>query len=209
MGRARAPKFVYRAAVLLAAGPCAGCLVEGSGSKAFDAVASAAAAGAVTVANEVESRQAARQSRSEPYDGCSAWECYGATDITLEEARAYALAYINHARKGAGLEALALDYTLDEFAQVGSKDLSRDHQPHQHLEAERRACPICAETQGDPGGLDPAPTHVQLDAALAFMLSEGPGGPSHDVLLGAAWHRLGVGVVNPGGRMYFTVDFAP
>ena len=129
--------------------------------------------------------------------------------MSLEDARHYALAYINHARADAGMAPLALDYVLNDFAQAGSRQLARDHQPHEHLSSERRACPVCAETQGDPAGLDVAPVHDQLDAALAFMLSEGAGGPNHDVLLGADWHRVGVGIVNPDARMYFTVDVAP
>jgi hypothetical protein len=46
--------------------------------------------------------------------------------------------------------------------------------------------------------------HDQLDGALAFMLSEKPGGPNHDILLGADWRRVGVGIVNPDARMYST-----
>lgn len=38
---------------------------------------------------------------------------------------------------------------------------------------------------------------------------EGPGGGHHDILLSPASAHVGVGIVNPGGRMYFTVDFAP
>jgi uncharacterized protein YkwD len=188
-----------------------GCLVQGSGSKAFDAIASATAAGAVTVANEVERQKAARDAeRSRERDNpCPVWECYAATDMTLEDARNYALKYINHARADAGLPPLALDYVLNDFAQAGSRQLAQDHQPHEHLSSERRACPICAETQGDPAGLEAASVHDQLDAALAFMLSEGNGGPDHDVLLNGDWHRVGVGIVNPDARMYFTVDVAP
>jgi hypothetical protein len=93
-------------------------------------------------------------------------------------------------------------------ARDAEQDRERDN-PCPYLSSERRACPICAETQGDPAGLDAAPVHDQLDAALAFMLSEGAGGPDHDVMLGADWHRVGVGIVNPDARMYFTFDVAP
>jgi hypothetical protein len=188
-----------------------GCIVQGGNQQAIYALTTATAAGAMTVANEVERQKAARDAeRSREHDNpCPAWECYAATDMTLEDARTYALKYINHARGDAGLAPLALDYVLNDFAQAGSRQLAQDHQPHEHLADERRACPICAETQGDPGGLDVAPVHDQLDAALVFMLSEGPGGPNHDILLGADWHRVGVGIVNPDARMYFTVDVAP
>jgi hypothetical protein len=187
-----------------------GCLVEGTGSKTLDAVASATMAGAVTVADEVERQRAARAAERmrEHDDLCPAWECYAGTDMTLEEARGYALAFVNHARADVGLGPLSLDYALNAFAQTGSKQLARDHRPHVHLIEDQGACPTCAETQADPGGLTAAPVHEQLDAALGLMLNEGPGGPSHDVLLGAVWHRVGVGIVNPDGRMYFTLDVA-
>jgi hypothetical protein len=187
------------------------CIFPGNNQQAIYAVTTAAAAGAVTAANEIERQKAARDAEhdSERDNPCPVWECYSAADMTLEDARGYALKYINHARVDAGLAPLALDYVLNDFAQAGSRRLAKDHQPHEHLSSERRACPICGETQGDPGGLDVAPVHDQLDAALAFMLSEGAGGPDHDVLLGADWHRVGVGIVNPDARMYFTVDLAP
>jgi hypothetical protein len=187
-----------------------GCLVQGTGSKTFDAVASATMAGAVTVADEVARERAAREAqRSREHDDlCPAWECYAGADMTLEEARDYALAFLNHARSDAGLGLLSLDYALNAFAQTGSKQLARDHRPHLHLVEDQASCSTCAEAQADPSGLTAAPVHEQLDAVLALMLNEGPGGPSHDVLLGAAFHRLGVGIVNPDGRMYFTVDVA-
>jgi hypothetical protein len=188
-----------------------GCIVHGNNQQAIYALTTAAAAGAMTAANEVERQKAARDAEydRERDNPCPVWECYAAADMTLEDARTYALAYINHARSDSGLAPLALDYVLNDFAQAGSRQLARDHQPHEHLSSDRRACPICAESQGDPGGLDVASVHDQLDAALVFMLSQGPGGPDHDILLGADWHRVGVGIVNPDARMYFTVDVAP
>jgi hypothetical protein len=188
-----------------------GCIVRGNNQQAIYAATTAAAAGAVTAANEIERQKAERDAEHdrERDNPCPFWECYSAHDMTLEDARSYALAYINHARADAGLAPLALDYLLNDFAQAGSRQLAKDHQPHEHLSSDRRACPICAETQGDPAGLDAGPVHDQLDAALAFMLSEGAGGPNHDVLLGTDWHRVGVGIVNPDARMYFTVDVAP
>jgi hypothetical protein len=189
---------------------CPGCV--GSGSKTFDAVATASAAGALTVANEVERARAQRDqeaARREQDDSCPMWECYAGTDMTLDEARAYAVAFVNHARSDLGLGSLAVDYSLNAFAQLGSKALARDHRPHRHLIEDAAQCAGCAETQSDPAGLATAPVHDQLDAALGFMLNEGAGGPSHDVLVGSSWHRLGIGIVNPDGKMYVTVDVAP
>jgi hypothetical protein len=129
--------------------------------------------------------------------------------MTLDDARAYAVAYVNHARSDVGLAPLAVDYSLNAFAQLGSRALARDHHPHRHLIEDASECPGCAETQSDPAGLATAPVREQLDAALGFMLNEGAGGPSHDVLVGGSWHRMGIGIVNPDGKMYLTVDVAP
>jgi hypothetical protein len=41
------------------------------------------------------------------------------------------------------------------------------------------------------------------------MMAEGAGGGHHDCLMNRRWTRLGVGIVNPGGEMYLTIDFAP
>jgi hypothetical protein len=209
MGAGPARGFVRRTLLVAATGACVACV--GSGSKTFDAVATATAAGALTVANEVERSRADREAERlrEHDDACPMWECYAGTDMTLDEARAYAVAYVNHARSDVGLGPLAADYSLNAFAQLGSKALARDHRPHRHLIEESAECPGCAETQSDPAGVAAGRVHDQLDAALGFMVNEGAGGASHDVLLGAQWHRLGVGIVNPDGRMYFTVDVAP
>jgi hypothetical protein len=209
MPAARTLGIPLPAAFLVAVAPLLGCV--GSGSKTFDAVATASAAGALTVANEVERSRAEREATRlrEQDDACPVWECYAGKDMTLDEARAYTVAYVNHARTDVGLGALAVDYSLNAFAQLGSKALARDHRPHRHLIEESGECPGCAETQSDPAGLAAAPVHDQLDAALGYMLSEGPGGPSHDVLVGATWHRMGIGIVNPDGKMYVTVDVAP
>ncbi len=214
--RAFFPFFRF-AGALAAPVSLAGCLVEGTGSKTLDAVASATMAGAVTAADEIARRRAAKDAEDtrEHPDACElreGWECYAGKDMTLDEARGYALAYINHARSDVNLAPLSLDFRLNDFAQMGSKELARDHRPHQHLEGDVASCPTCAEVQADPVGLAVAHVHDQLDGALAAMLSGGAGGTggaSRDVLLGGAWHRLGVGIVNPDGVMYFTVDVAP
>jgi hypothetical protein len=186
------------------------CLVEGTGSKTVDAIASAAMAGAATV--EVEREKAAARNAAwgpERDDGCPMWACYAGSDMTLDEARAYAVLYINHARAEAGVGALVLDFRLSAFAQSGSKELSRDHVLHRHILSGSAECPSCAENQSDPQGVSAGPVHDQLNAVLASMLAEGPGGANHDVLLDPHWHRLGIGIVNPTGVSYVTIDLAP
>jgi|HubBroStandDraft_6_1064221.scaffolds.fasta_scaffold537225_2 hypothetical protein len=167
-------------------------------------------AGAATI--EVEREKAAARNASfgtERGDTCPTWACYAGGDLTLDEARGYALRYVNHARADAGIGELVLDYELNAFAQSGSKELSRDHLPHGYLASASAGCPSCAESQADPQGVAAAPVHDQLDAVLAGMLAEGAGGPNHDVLLDSHGHRLGVGIVNPNGVAYVTIDVAP
>jgi uncharacterized protein YkwD len=195
----------------LVAASTLGCLVQGTGSKTVDAVASAAMAGGAVAAQEIARERTARASASgaERSAGCPSWECYADADMTLEEARRYALAYIDHTRADQGAAPLTLDYALNTLAQDGSRRLARDHRPHQHPVNDPQACPNCAEMQGSPDGIDVGPVHDQLQAGLGLLLSEGSGGPNPGVLLSPRWHRLGVGVVNPDGRMYLTIDLAP
>ena len=135
----------------------------------------------------------------------------GSGDPALDDARAYNLKRINDYRAKAGVPALALDDALDTFAQAASTELSTDHQPHQYFKDHAGSCDcgIMAENQGDWNGWTPGPVHGQIDDILALMMSEGPGGGHHDNIVSSRATRLGVGIVNPGGKMYFTNDFGP
>jgi hypothetical protein len=176
-----------------------------------EAVMHAGVAAAITAADWIDeaTREREAQRRSFPSDGCPAWECYASADMTLEEAREYALKYINHARSNLGLPPVTLDFALNAFAQSGSRDLSRNHRVHRYIAEHAMECPLCAESQGDPEGVEAAPIHDQLDAVLCGMVSEPPGGSNRDVLLAPERHRVGVGIVNPDGRTYLTVESAP
>jgi hypothetical protein len=102
-----------------------------------------------------------------------------------------------------------LDDALDDFAREGSEQLARDHRPHGHFRENAARCIDCGECQGAPEGWRQEPVAVQVDEILAGMMAEGPGGGHHDALLSPRWTRMGVGITNPGGVMYFTIDFAP
>jgi hypothetical protein len=129
--------------------------------------------------------------------------------MTLTEARSYTLRYINGLRSLNGREPLTLDDRLTEFAQQGSEQLSRDHRPHGHIIDEQGKCPGCSENQGDSYGWRPAPLQKQIDEILAGMMAEGTGGGHHDNILRPEWRKLGVGIVYPEGRLFFTTDFTP
>jgi uncharacterized protein YkwD len=130
-------------------------------------------------------------------------------DAVLADARAYNLAKVNQYRAQAGVAPLHADAALDAFAQAASTELSQDHASHKYFadHATTCACGVMAENQGAPGGWIAGPIHAQIDQVLDLMMSEGPGGGHHDDIVSPKATRLGVGIVNPGGTMYFTNDF--
>ncbi len=129
----------------------------------------------------------------------------------LDSMRSYTLRFINGLRAMNRRSPLFLNAELNAFAQEGSLELSINHRPHHHFEESAFGCGCGAlgENQGAPQGWPPGPVDTQIVEMLGGMLSEGPGGGHHDAMLSPAWHKLGVGIVNPGGRMYFTNDFGP
>jgi hypothetical protein len=130
--------------------------------------------------------------------------------VSLQDARQYTLQYINGVRRLNGAGPLVLDDNLTAFAQAGSEELADDHQPHQHFRehASELGFGALGENQGDPQGWRPEELEDQIGDMLGAMMREGVGGAHRDTLLAAQWTRLGVGIVNPGQRMYFTTDFA-
>lgn len=175
-----------------------------------EAVMNASVAGVLTAADEIARAKAEHQAeRNRELDGCPFWHCYSSPEMTLEEARDYVLLYINHARTERGVSPLSLDFALNSFAQSCSRQLARDHRAHQYLAAHSEECPACAESQGDPDGIVAAGVHDQLDAVLGAMINEGTGDPRDAPLLAPDRHRIGVGIVNPDGRTFFTIEAAP
>jgi uncharacterized protein YkwD len=132
-------------------------------------------------------------------------------DPVLDDARAYNLKRINELRAQNGVGALVLDEGLNTFAQAASTELSTDHLPHEYFKQHAASCPcqLMSENQGDWNGWTPGPVHQQIDDVLALMMSGGPGEGHHDNIVSPQVTRLGVGIVNPGGKMYFTNDFGP
>lgn len=195
-------------AVLLALTVSSGC---GSGSNAANAVATAAVAGALTVADQIAEERARRNAptRGEYPSGCAVSDCYSDAELSLDDAREYALVYVNRVRQESGVGKVALDYGLNAFAQAGSKQVARDHVAHRHIADDPRACFQCSEEQSDPAGLSPAPVRDVVLGVLDGMMGQAQGSPSRENILTPTWHRLGVGIANPDGPAYVTLDFAP
>jgi uncharacterized protein YkwD len=133
----------------------------------------------------------------------------GEEEMTLNEARSHVLTYVNGLRSLNGVGLLELDDGLTEFAQDGCEQLARDHRPHGHITDHRGECPSCGENQSGANGWRSGPVGRQVDEVIELMMAEGPGGGHRDNMLDARWGHLGVGIVNPGGPMYLTMDFAP
>jgi uncharacterized protein YkwD len=195
-----------------------------NGGKLGEALAFAAVAGATQVAQSAIAENARHATpRAQPCGDEGQYTCYysvaiapssndgpePAADMTEDEARVYTLKYINGVRRLNGVGPIVLDADVTAFAQAGSVELSQDHRLHQHMADHGSELGTrCAENQGDPNGWRPARLEDQIAEILGGMMREGLGGGHHDNILRSEWRRLGVGIVNPGGRMYFTTDFA-
>lgn len=125
---------------------------------------------------------------------------------------------VNAYRAEKGLEPLLYDAKISAFAYAGSERLARDHQPHAHFMANARGAPgfgsRSAENQGDPNGVPAmgegplASGKKQIDVMLKLMMDEGPGGGHHDNMMNPRYRRIGVGLVDAGGKLYMTNDFS-
>jgi uncharacterized protein YkwD len=130
-------------------------------------------------------------------------------EMTEQEAHEYVLAYVNGVRKLNGAGPVASDAWLDAFAHSGSDELAQDHLPSQHMiDHAREIRAGGAELQGAPEGARPGPLQDRIADYLLRWMAEGPGELHHDTLLLPDWHKLGIGIVVSGGRLYLTVDFS-
>jgi uncharacterized protein YkwD len=225
--RFRLPSVVVLACACLGCG--AGLAPQSNGVKMGEALAFVAAAGAAQVAQSVM-EQHARNNAPVTHaggvgvsQGCDNDDQYGCVSVTAssaagtapdhvmdeDEARDYVLGYVNGVRKLNAQAPVVRDETVDAFAQAGSEALAQDHKAGQHMADHGKELRVLsAELQGSPEGSGAGALQDQIAEMLLRWMGEGPGGMHHDVLLRPEWHKLGVGIVSRGGRMYFTVDFA-
>ena len=133
---------------------------------------------------------------------------------------------VNAYRATLNIAPLVLDTPLCTFAQAGSVELSQDHTPHQHFITAGNNGTLwtsgfnggAAENQGDPNGwfvMSQDATQnemMQIDDIQKAMFNEGPGsGTAHGHytnMMNAAYKRLGVGLLEVGGKLYLTNDFS-
>jgi hypothetical protein len=130
----------------------------------------------------------------------------------------YNVERVNAYRATKGLEPVLYDAKISAFARNGSERLSKDHVAHAHFMANAKGHPAFgprnAENQGDPNGvpsLDADATtngRKQIDIMLKLMFDEGPGGGHYDNMMNPRYRRIGVGLVDAGGKMYMTNDFS-
>ena len=130
----------------------------------------------------------------------------------------YNVERVNAYRAQKGLEPVLYDAKVSAFAIAGSERLARDHHPHAHFMTGTKGAPgfgpRSAENQGDPNGvpaMDADPTasgKKQIDVMLKMMFDEGPGGGHYDNMMNPRYRRIGVGLVDVGGKLYMTNDFS-
>ncbi len=187
-------------------------------SKVADAVVHTTTAGMVTAGQEALLADAIRASPTEGPCPYGAHRCIGFVrdrrDDPLEPTasidpgdvpaiREYATRFVNGLRAEKGMGPLERNTELDDFAQRRA-----ERYRHDGFDLPRIACARCTELHGPGEGMWPMPVEQQVDAILSVMLREGPGQPDHDALLSPEWRRAGVGVVNPGGELYFVLILA-
>jgi len=231
-GYASRVRLAFPSAVGLACAclACGGAVAPSNGAKMGEALAFAAVAGAVQVVQSA-AEQRARNNAPVTHAStgvnvspqCDNEEQYGCVSVTAspsardapehemdpDEAREYVLGYVNGVRKLHGVAPVVRDESVDAFAQAGSEELAQDHRPNQHmLQHARELQAGSTELQGSPDGSLAAPLQDQIAESLLRWMGEGPGGMHHDAILRPEWRKLGVGIVNRAGRMYFTVDFS-
>jgi uncharacterized protein YkwD len=228
----RSVRSALLCAVLVASASlgCGAGLASSNGAKLGEALAFAATAGAMQVAQAVAEQNARNSAPVAPSSigvgvspNCDNDGQYGCLSVAAstsagdatepqmsdDEARDYVLGYLNGVRKLNAVGPLVHDRELDAFAQAGSDELSRDHRPNQHMvEHAHDLLARSAEVQGSPDGSGSGVLQDQIAAVLLHSTGEGPGGMHHDVMLRPEWRKLGVGIVIRGGRTYFTVDFS-
>ena len=123
---------------------------------------------------------------------------------------------VNRYRSQAGLSPYQLSDALNAFALEGSKELAAGGPSHGHfLDAANAGtlytmgfCNGGAENQAPGWGIN-GDEDSTIDAVLASMMAEGPGGGHHDSIVSPTFALLGVGLYVTGNQLWFTNDFSP
>jgi hypothetical protein len=154
---------------------------------------------------------------SEPgrLDACPTPECYVDDGVALERARFTALDVINQYRTAEGLAPFVLDSALCDDAQFSSRWLAVERQytydyDYHFIYTRANRGPIGIGIQFRPKGYGDWTMGIEaeVEGALSAMIQEGLGGTAHDNLLSPRWRRVGIGLSNPGGRLYLALDFS-
>lgn len=153
-------------------------------------------------------------------------EAEGEALMSFSSFQEHNLHVVNAYRARKHLALLTLAPKITTFAKAGSKELSIDHQPHQHfIHAIGNGtlwtsgfAHSAGENQGDPHGwpvLSPdAATNktMQIDAIEKMMFDEGPGtGEAHghyENMMNPKFRRIGIGFLTVIGHLYLTNDFS-
>jgi hypothetical protein len=156
-----------------------------------------------------------------PGDGSSGSDGGAGGDLAggnpgIDPAAQHCVDTINMYRAQAGVAAILYDARLSMFSTAASQALANGGAAHQYfIDAANSGqlfndgfCNGAAENQAPGWSLQPDENGA-IDAILASMMSEGPGGGHHDNIVGAGNGIVGVGLVIQSGGLWFTNDFSP
>jgi uncharacterized protein YkwD len=194
---------------------------EGPPNFGHDATAERDASDAGAAPDATQSDDAAAPGNAALADASAATAIEGSTACTggsfPDAFEAHNLQALNAYRSDSGLSLYALDVQLSIFACAGSNELSVDHTPHEHFIMNVEAGTLldesgfknaAGENQGDPHGWVVEAENTQIDQILAAMYAEGPDGGHYQNMMSTMFKRVGVGLLEVDGGLYFTNDFS-
>jgi uncharacterized protein YkwD len=131
------------------------------------------------------------------------------SDAGVADAEAYALQRLNAYRATVNSPALDVDAKASDFARVASQHRAAGEAAHLYFQQNSAscACGLSAENQGSATRLPTDDPHRTVDAILAAMWAEGPGGGHYEVMISKSYAKVGVGIVITSTALYLTNDF--
>jgi hypothetical protein len=153
-------------------------------------------------------------------DACPNPDCYIDTGVSLGELRSLAADLLDQERMKRGQGSLTLDRRLTEDAQSSSRWSARDSagdRPSYRYDVQDRCLsarddrrPARIEILFDPYAYGDTSMDIETKVveALTKMIREAPGNGCRDNLLSWRWQHVGIGLSNPDGRLFLTLEFS-
>lgn len=155
--------------------------------------------------------QPASASQNTPSSQTAPTQQQASSSSSPSAAAAYTLALLNQYRAQAGVQPLALDATLNNFAAAGDSALAAGGSWHGHFIADGQSLldsgSFCsdAENQGTYEGGD---ENTMINEILSGMMAEGPGGGHYENILNPDSTSVGISLLlDNTGTLWLTNDF--